>query len=350
MGKECTALYEPDRELTMKHFSIKKTASLLLAGFLSFGVCACASAGAAGSNGKLKIVTTIFPEYDWVKEIAGDKISNIDLTLLLDNGVDLHSYQPTAQDIIKISSCDVFVYVGGESDEWVEDALKEAVNKNMQVVNLMETLGSAVKEEEVVEGMQAEDEHEHDHDHDHDEEETEYDEHVWLSLKNAKVLVNGIADAMGKADPSNAASYKANAENYNKKLSDLDSKYEETVKSSGKNTVLFADRFPFRYLTDDYGLKYFAAFVGCSAETEASFETIVFLSGKLDELGLKTVLVIDKSDKKLAQTVVSNTKTKDQEILVIDSLQSTSTSDSSKGVSYISVMEKNLEVLSKALA
>jgi zinc transport system substrate-binding protein len=229
----------------------------------------------------------------------------------------------------------------------------------MQVVNLMETLGSAVKEEEVVEGMQAEDEHDHgddedhdkdEHDHDHDEEETEYDEHVWLSLKNAKVLVNGIADAMGKADPSNAASYKANAENYNKKLSDLDSKYEETVKSSGKNTVLFGDRFPFRYLTDDYGLKYYAAFVGCSAETEASFETIVFLSGKLDELGLKTVLVIDKSDKKIAQTVVNNTKTKDQEILVMDSLQSTSTSDSSKGVSYISVMEKNLEVLSKALA
>ena len=332
----------------MKHFSIKKTASLLLAGFLSFGVCACTSAGASGSNGKLKIVTTIFPEYDWVKEIAGDKISNIDLTLLLDNGVDLHSYQPTAQDIIKISSCDVFVYVGGESDEWVEDVLKEAVNKNMQVVNLMETLGSAVKEEEVVEGMQEEDEHEEGEGH--DEEETEYDEHVWLSLKNAKVLVNGIAEAMGKADPNNAASYKTNAENYNKKLSDLDAKYQETIKSSGKDTVLFADRFPFRYLTDDYNLKYFAAFVGCSAETEASFETIVFLSGKLDELGLKTVLVIDKSDKKLAQTVVSNTKTKDQEILVIDSLQSTSTSDSAKGVSYISVMEKNLEVLSKALA
>ena len=366
MGKECPALIKPNERLLMKHFSIKKTASLLLAGLLTLGACACSSAGAAGSNGKLKIVTTIFPEYDWVKEIAGDKISNIDLTLLLDNGVDLHSYQPTAQDIIKISSCDVFVYVGGESDEWVEDALKEAVNKNMQVVNLMETLGSAVKEEEVVEGMQVEDEHDHDHgddkdhdkddhdhgddkdehDHDHDEEETEYDEHVWLSLKNAKVLVNGIADAMGKADPSNAASYKANAENYNKKLSDLDSKYEETVKSSGKNTVLFGDRFPFRYLTDDYGLKYYAAFVGCSAETEASFETIVFLSGKLDELGLKTVLVIDKSDKKIAQTVVNNTKSKDQEILVMDSLQSTSASDSSKGVSYISVMEKNLEVLS----
>lgn len=328
----------------MKHFSIKKTASLLLAGLLTLGACACSSAGAAGSNGKLKIVTTIFPEYDWVKEIAGDKISNIDLTLLLDNGVDLHSYQPNAQDIIKISSCDVFVYVGGESDEWVEDALKEAVNKNMQVVNLMETLGSAVKEEETVEGMQAEDEH------DHDEEEPEYDEHVWLSLKNAKVLVNGIADAMGKADPSNAASYKANAENYNNKLTELDSRYETTIKSSGKNTVLFADRFPFRYLTDDYGLKYYAAFAGCSAESEASFETIVFLSGKLDELGLKTVLVIDRSDKKVATTVVNNTKSKDQEILMMDSLQSASSSDSAKGVSYISVMEKNLEVLSKALA
>ena len=346
MGRNTLALIKPNERLLMKHFSIKKTASLLLAGLLTLGACACSSVGAAGSNGKLKIVTTIFPEYDWVKEIAGDKISDIDLTLLLDNGVDLHSYQPNAQDIIKISSCDVFVYVGGESDEWVEDALKEAVNKNMQVVNLMETLGSAVKEEETVEGMQAEDEE----GEGHDEEEKEYDEHVWLSLKNAKVLVNGIADAMGKADPSNAASYKANAESYNNKLTELDSRYETTIKSAGKNTVLFADRFPFRYLTDDYGLNYYAAFAGCSAESEASFETIVFLSGKLDELGLKTVLVIDRSDKKVATTVVNNTKSKDQEILMMDSLQSASSSDSAKGVSYISVMEKNLEVLSKALA
>ena len=234
MGRNTLAPIKPNERLLMKHFSIKKTASLLLAGLLTLGACACSSAGAAGSNGKLKIVTTIFPEYDWVKEIAGDKISDIDLTLLLDNGVDLHSYQPNAQDIIKISSCDVFVYVGGESDEGVEDALKEAVNKNMQVVNLMETLGSAVKEEETVEGMQAEDEESEGH----DEEEKEYDEHVWLSLKNAKVLVNGIADAMGKADPSNAASYKANAESYNNKLTELDSRYETTIKSAGKNTVL----------------------------------------------------------------------------------------------------------------
>ena len=352
----------------MKLLNTKKITSLVLAGLMAFGACSCSAAGAGNkTDKKLSIVTTIFPEYDWVKQIAGDKISGIDLTMLLDNGADLHSFQPTAQDIVKISSCDVFIYVGGESDEWVEDVLKEAVNKNMQTVNLLEVLGDKVVEEEIVEGMQEEDEEEHDHDgdedhdedHDHDEDqeghhheegEIEYDEHVWLSLKNTQVLVSGIADAMGKADPDNAEAYKANAESYNKKLAELDGKYQDVVNAAGKDTVLFGDRFPFRYLVDDYGLNYYAAFVGCSAETEASFETVVFLSGKIDELGLSKVLVIEKSDKKIAQTIIGNTTSKDQEILVMDSLQSTTSADSNNGVTYYSVMENNLEVLTKALA
>ena len=201
--------------------------------------------------------------------------------------------------------------------------------------------------------MEDEEEHDHDEDHEghhHEEGEIEYDEHVWLSLKNSQVLVSGIADAMGKADPDNAEAYKANAESYNKKLAELDGKYQDVVNAAGKDTVLFGDRFPFRYLVDDYGLNYYAAFVGCSAETEASFETVVFLSGKIDELGLSKVLVIEKSDKKIAQTIIGNTTSKDQEILVMDSLQSTTSADSNNGVTYYSVMENNLEVLTKALA
>ena len=326
----------------------KKLTSMLLAAPLLaatvFAACSC-SAG-AGKSDKLRIVTTIFPEYDWVREIAGEKLADIDLTLLCDNGVDMHSFQPTAQDIIKISSCDVFVYVGGESDEWVEDALKEAVNKDMQVVNLMEILGGDIVEEEIVEGMQAEEED----DDEGEEEEPEYDEHVWLSLKNAQVIVTGIADAMGKADPNNAGTYKTNADNYKNRLAELDSRYADAVKNGNANTVLFGDRFPFRYLTDDYNLNYYAAFAGCSAETEASFDTVIFLSGKIDELGLKTVLVIESSDQKVAQTIIDNTAAKDLEILVLDSMQATSSSDIAKGVTYISVMESNLEVLTKALS
>ena len=252
---------------------MKKVLSAVVAAFLALGsLTACSSSGAKG-NDKLKIVTTIFPEYDWVMNVLGDKASGADVTMLLDNGVDLHSFQPTAADIMKISSCDLFIYVGGESDEWVEDALKEAVNKDMIVINLMDELGSAVKEEEIVEGMQEEDEHDHDHDEDHDEEhehhheegEVEYDEHVWLSLKNAQVLVKSISDALQKIDASNAGSYKKNADAYIESLKALDADYKAAVDAAGTKTIRFGDRFPFRYMVDDYGLTYYAAFVGCSA-------------------------------------------------------------------------------------
>ena len=327
----------------MASFITRKITALVLAGLMTFGACSCSAEGIENKSGsRLSIVTTVFPCYDWVREIAGSKISGIDLTMLLDNGTDMHSFQPAAKDIVKISSCDVFIYVGGESDEWVEDALKEAVNKDIRTVNLMDLLGDSVVEEETVEGMQAEDEEE-------GEDGPEYDEHVWLSLLNAQVLVTGIADAMAQADPENASLYENNAGTYNSKLGELDGRYRAAVKDSDKDTILFCDRFPFRYLTDELGLDYYAAFAGCSAETEASFETVVFLSGKIDELGLSSVLVIDGSDQKIAKTVIENTGSKDMEILVMDSMQSTTTADSSNGVTYLSVMESNLEVLVKAL-
>ena len=502
------------------------------------------------NNGKLKVVTTIFPEYDWTREILGDNLKNVELTLLIGNGVDLHSYQPSIQDIAKISTADVFIYVGGESDGWVKDALKNATNKNMKVINLMETLGDKVKAEEVKEGMQAEEEEEHDHHHHHeaeeehhhhhekkavsedrtladyegewqsvfpymsenfksktasymaaaegfdnndeawnffyegnktdiryvnikkdkvtfinnngskvtgtykydgfysdcwgetsiryqfkntdkkskapayiqfddhlnfptkaehfhiycgndakamldikynwptyypksidsesemiheflkhyidedededehehhhhhhhdDEDEVEYDEHVWLSIRNAKILSAEITSALCEKDSANAAMYKANLTAYSAKLDALDAKYAAVVKAGSKKTVLFGDRFPFRYLVDDYGLDYFAAFVGCSAETEASFETVIFLAKKVDELGLNTVLKIEGGDGKIARTIVQNTKKKNAKVLTLDSIQSTTSKQAAAGTTYLKIMEANLPVLAEAL-
>ena len=481
-----------------------------------------AETGESDSN-KLSVVTTIFPEYDWVKEILGDKAESTDLTMLLDNGVDLHSYQPTADDIVKISDCDLFIYVGGESDKWVDDALKEASNKDMKVIDLLEVLGDSVKTEETVEGMQ-ETEHAHDHSkevstfedhevqdrslsdwagswqsaypfaldgtlddafaamaeegemtadeyktyyqngyktditnidiegdhiaftyedgkkvgsdykyigyyiqnwstgtkaamyrfeavdrtsgapicvefndhmiesaapehfhirmsnesfdaivdpekswptffpadmtgedlcehmegHGHDHEE-EADEHVWLSLKNAKTLVGAISDALQELDPDNKGIYAANAAAYIEMLSALDGAYQSAVDGAARKTVLFGDRFPFRYLVDDYGLSYYAAFAGCSAESEASFEMVSFLAKKVDELKLPCVLTIEGKNHKIAETIVENTAEKNQKILTMDSMQSTTSEDVANGTTYLSVMEQNLSMLKEAL-
>ncbi len=314
------------------------------------------------SGDELKIVTTIFPEYDWVKTILGDNADAAELTLLLDNGVDLHSYQPTAEDIIKIKECDMFVYVGGESDEWVEDVLEDAVNPDMKVINLLEVLGDSVKAEEIVEGMEAEEEHEHEHEdgeehedgdeeHEHEdgEEEEEMDEHVWLSLRNAAVICDTIGTELGELDPANADVYKNNVAAYKEELTALDKEYAAAVEAGSKKTLLFGDRFPFRYLVDDYGLDYYAAFVGCSAESEASFETIVFLAGKVDELGLGAVMTIEGPNHDIAESVKNATSSKDQVILTLDSMQSTTSADIEAGTTYLSVMKSNLDVLKEAV-
>ncbi len=299
------------------------------------------------SGKKLSIVTTIFPEYDWVKELLGSNPADIEVTMLLDNGVDLHSYQPTADDILKIATCDLFIYVGGESDEWVEDALSEATNKDMIVVNLLDALGSDVKEEEIIEGMEAEEEDEPEGEE--GEEAPEYDEHVWLSIKNTVKLCEIIKDSIIKIDAGNAAVYEENATSYISKLDVLDNAYAETISSASVSTLLFGDRFPFRYMVDDYGLSYYAAFVGCSAETEASFETITFLANKMDELSLGAIMTIEGDNHKIAETIKENTSSKDALILSLDSMQSTTSKDAQDGTTYLGVMENNLEVLKEAL-
>lgn len=508
---------------------MKKLIALFLAVLMTAGILsACGSQNMAKSSGsqteKLKIVTTIFPAYDWVNSVLGDKAENAKVTMLLDDGVDLHSYQPTADDILKISTCDLFVYVGGESDAWVKDALAQVTNKDMVVINLLEVLGDRAKEEEVKEGMEADHDHDHDHSkevstfednevqdrsladwagewqsayplllggaldkafeakaedgdmtaeeykeyyktgyktdydqikitgdtitftdnqgktasseyeyvgyviqdwssgtraalyrfeavdkdagtpvyiefndhmiepaeaehfhirmsnesfdaitdletswptffpaslsaeevceemigHDHGDEE-ELDEHVWLSLKNAKILCKAIADALARIDSENAGTYEANVSAYLDKLETLDQSYADTVAKSPVKTLLFGDRFPFRYLVDDYGLDYYAAFVGCSAETEASFNTITFLAGKVDELSLHSVMTIEGTNQKIAETIVQNTTTKDQQILSMNSMQSTTTKDVQNGATYLSIMEDTLAVLKEAL-
>ncbi len=293
----------------------------------------------AQAEGSLHIVATIFPEYDWVLQILGED-SDAEVTLLLDNGVDLHSFQPTADDIISISDCDVFLYVGGESDAWVDEVLSAARNTDMRVIDLLEVLGDSAKQEELKEGMEAEEEEE-----EGEEEGPEYDEHVWLSLRNAKTLVNAVCEALCEADAENADSYRMNTEAYIQKLDELDKAYTETVESAEMKTLLFCDRFPFRYLTEDYGLDYYAAFSGCSAESEASFETMAFLTEKRKELALKHVVILEGSDGRLAQTVSGG----QCDILTLDSMQGTTLKDVENGCTYLSVMEKNLETLKQAL-
>lgn len=323
---------------------MKKFTALLLTFVLFLSLCPVS--GLAEEAGKIRVVTTIFPIYDWVREVAGDT-GNTEITLLLDSGVDLHSFQPSAQDILKVATCDLFIYVGGESDKWAEDALAEAVNPDMVVISLVEALGENAKAEEIVEGMEAEEEEEEGEEG--EEEEPEIDEHVWLSLRNAQVFTSAIADALAQKDSANADSYRANAEAYGAKLAALDAAYAEAVDSAAHKTLLFGDRFPFRYLTDDYGLAYYAAFAGCSAETEASFETVIFLAKKTDELQLPAVLTIEGKDHRIAETIIGSTADKNRKLLTLNSMQGTTANDIEQGATYLKIMEDNLAVLKEAL-
>lgn len=320
-----------------------------------------------GNSNKISIVCTTFPQYDWVKNILGEEAERFNVTLLLDNGVDMHSYQPAVKDIATAGSSDLFIYVGGESDTWVEDALKEAKNKDLKAINLMETLGNSVKEEEVVEGMQEEREslgHSHEksskekqeqtqkesHENSQEingqkeaaDEEPEYDEHIWLSIRNAEIMVKNIEKAIEQLDSDNAKVYQTNAENYIKKLDTLDKQYANTIQNAKYKAILFGDRFPFRYMADDYDLKYYAAFAGCSAETMAGFETVTFLAKKADELRLPVILTIENSDGRIAEAVKSNTTKKNQKILAMNSLQSVTKEQIADGITYLQVMQGEL--------
>lgn len=330
----------------MKHHRI--VVILLCVALLSALFTACAADGSTNATTRpdvkakeLSVVATVFPAYDWARQIIGENSDHIALTLLLDKGTDFHNYQPTVEDIYKISTCDLFLYVGGESDSWVPDALAQASNKDMHVVCLLDALGSAAKEEEALEGMEAEEEEEEDG--------PAYDEHVWLSLRNARTLCAAVCEALKATDPACAESFQTNFAAYDGALAELEGRYAKAMEAPARKTLLFADRFPFRYLAEDYGLNCYAAFSGCSAETEASFETVNFLVNKVDELELPCVMKLEGSDTRLAETVILNAKTQDIQILELNSLQSVTSKMVDEGVSYLSVMESNLAVLQQAL-
>lgn len=323
------------RTLTKLIFCIFISVSLL-----NISGCGCESVFSedGSKEDSIKIVTTIFPEYDFSKELTKG-LSNFDISILSKNGVDIHSYQPTVDDIIKITSADIFIYVGGESDAWVDDIIKQNRNDNLIVINLLDLLKDNVKTEEIVQGMEEEE----------GEEENSFDEHVWLSLKNADLICNEIKNVLVITDPDHQQIFEKNYSDYSKKLNELDQKYNNGIKNSSMDTVIFADRFPFRYMFDDYNLNYYAAFPGCSSESEASFETVIFLADKVDELNISSIVVLENSDGIIADTIINNSSSSGIKILNMNSLQSVTEKDISEGINYLQVMENNLNTVITAL-
>lgn len=314
------------------------------------------------SSKKIKVVATIFPVYDFLREIGGDKI---DLTMLMTPGAETHSYEPTPKDMKTVSNADFFAYVGGDSDEWVDKILDGNKNDKMKVVTLMDCVKTV--DEEHVEGMEEEHDHDHDedvdgkddsdkdkdehdehdeHDHDHDGDEPEQDEHVWTSPKNAIEIVKKLTSELSKVDPDNANYYKENSKNYIKKLEDLDKKFEDVVKNGKRKEIIFGDRFPFRYFVDRYGLKYYAAFPGCSTDTEASASTVAFLTNKVKEDKIPVIFHIELSNNKIAKSIAEATGAK---MLQLNAVHNVTKEDFEKGETYLSLMEKNLKPLEEAL-
>ncbi len=301
---------------------------------LVFCLALCSLTGCAGEREEdtLSVVAVIFPEYDWVRQIIGAD-SGIELHLLVDDGVDPHSFQPSVADMVKVSECDLLIYGGGESDAWVADALK---GTEKATVALLPLLGDQAHQEEVVAGMQV-----------HDPED-ETDEHVWMSLPNAALFCTAITEELVRLAPHRADTFRANLAAYLNQLSTLDEAYRQTVDNAEKDTIVVCDRFPYRYLTEDYGLNYYAAFPGCSAETGASFETVVFLSDRVKELDLNALIITETSDGRLAKTVAENAGRGDMPILTLNSMQSVS-GEQAKKTDYLSIMEANRQVLEQAL-
>lgn len=348
------------------------------------GCATSTTANPSKTTKTLKVVTNSYAAYDWTKMLLKDSGAGADITYLLENGIDLHSFQPSVEDMQTIADSDLLIYVGGESDGWVADAIENTASSQLMTVNMLESIGDLAKAEELGEGMTPE-EHDHDHghededDHDHEEEhdhahedeheheeheeeadhahtgheheDTAMDEHVWLSLRNAKHIVTSLAKTLETmaGDEAIANKIAENEKAYQKQLDDLDKQYDAAIRSAGVKTIVVADRFPFRYLVEDYGIQYYAAFLGCSAETEASFNTVKTLSEKVKDMQLKNVMVIENSDQKLAGTIIQNSGEEDVDVLVLDSIQSVSSDDIKNEASYLHYMEQNLEVLKKAL-
>ena len=336
---------------------MKRIASFFLALALAFSLTACTVPVEKADDGKIQIVATLFPYYDFARAIAGDRA---DVTLLLSPGREAHSFEPTPLDAVTISEADVFLYNGGEGEYWV-DSMLDAAGENIAVIARMMDYVDALNEE-YVEGMQGADGHDHDHehgshddhdDHDHDHEEDEhdsdeieYDEHIWTSPKNAVVLCRAVCDAICRADAGNAEFYRANCEDYCAQLEDLDARFAALCESATRRLLIFADRFPMLYFCREYGLDYRAAFHGCSGDTEPSLATIKFLIDKVEDENIPVVYTIDFGTKKVAAVVSECTGTA---IETLYSMQTVSRADFDAGETYLTLMERNFEALRKGL-
>ncbi len=321
----------------MKKVLIYMLAALLIA--VAFAGCTqnTGTSETVNDDGKISVVTTIFPPYDFARAVSGGKA---DVTMLIDPGAEVHTFDPTPEDMIKIQDCDVFIYTGGENDAWVDTVLESMDTGGKQIVRLMDAVTPL--EEETVEGMQAEEEAEGGE----AEEEGEFDEHVWTSPKNAMLMVDAIAGAMGKADAANADAYKQNAADYNAKISEVDGRIQSIVDSAPRKLIVVADRFPFRYLADEFGLEYSVAFSGCTAESDVSVGTLTYLIDKVKENDIKYVYYIEFSNQKVAKAVTEQTGA---EMLLLHSCHNVTKADFDAGVTYVSLMQQNADNLEKGL-
>lgn len=322
---------------------MRKTMKDLIAALLIISaVCLMSACGsAAESKGdKPSVVCTGFAQYDWVRSIIGEQAGEWDIIRLNEKGADMHSFQPSAEDIITITDADLFIYTGGFSESWAEDILSPKKGFKGKAYCLLKHRETVAEDEAFI--CDESESHES-----HDSHSDEYDEHIWLSPKRAINFCEDITEEICTIDPAGSEIYRENCSAYVEKLEAMDQEYRQVISEAPEKTLIFADRFPFRYLAEDYGLTCYAAFPGCSAETEASFETIAFLSDKLKKSGLSAVLVTEGSDKSIAETVVKNSGLKDIHILTINSMQSPA--ENSDGLTYMNVMDYNLGVLKIAL-
>jgi zinc transport system substrate-binding protein len=309
---------------------------------LSLSVCALFAGGEkeeTANNGKPDVVAVNFPAYDFARQIAGDRVN---LTMLLPPGAESHSFEPTPRDIIKIQDCDVFIYTGGETDVWVDRIFESMDTSKKKIIRMMDAVD--VVEEEIVEGME-DDEDDHGHDHE-DEEEAAYDEHVWTSPKNAQRIVRVIAEALCEADAADAAFFRRNADAYSVQLDELDKEFQAVVNNAKRKTIVFGDRFPFRYFADAYGLTYFAAFPGCSTETEPSAATVAFLIGKIKAEKIPVVFHIELSNEKMADTIAEETGAKKR---LLHAAHNISKRDVDNGVTFLEIQNANVPNLKEAL-
>ena len=323
---------------------MKRIASLFLALALACSLCACASPAEKADDGKIQIVATLFPYYDFARAIAGGRA---DVTLLLSPGREAHSFEPTPLDAVTISEADVFLYNGGEGEYWVDQMLDAAGGHIAVTARMMDYVDAL--DEEYVEGMQGTDDHDHDHDEDadHDSDEIEYDEHIWTAPKNAVILCRAVCDAVCKADPANEEFYRANCESYCAQLEALDARFASLCASAPRKLLVFADRFPMLYFCREYGLDYRAAFHGCSGDTEPSLATIKFLIDKVEDEDIPVVYTIDLGTKKVAAVVSECTGAA---VETLYSMQTVSRADFDAGETYLTLMERNYEALRKGLS